>query len=68
MAVGKGPRAKENLRLIGLVEKLAVPVERLRRSCDPATMPFETTEQVEPLLGTVGQERAISAIEFGVEI
>lgn len=68
MAVGKGPRAKENLRLIGLVERLAVPVERLRRSCDPATMPFETTEQVEPLLGTVGQERAISAIEFGVEI
>ncbi len=68
MAAGKDPRSKEGLRLVGVAEKLAVPAEQLRRRCDPAILPFETTEQVESLLGTVGQERAISAIEFGVEV
>ncbi len=68
MAVAKSARSKQNLRLVGLEEKLAVPVEHLRWSCDPAELPFETTEAVEPLDGTVGQERAVSALEFGVEI
>jgi len=65
---GKGSRARERMRLVALEERLSVPVERLRRSCDPASLPFESTKEVEPLLGTVGQERAISSIEFGVEI
>jgi lon-related putative ATP-dependent protease len=68
MTQGKGSRARDKLRLVGLAEALAVPAERLRRECDPTGMPFETTEQVDPLLGTVGQERAISAIEFGVDV
>ena len=42
--------------------------EQLRRRLDPALLPFETTAEVEPLQGTVGQPRALSALEFGLEI
>ena len=51
-----------------MIGQLEVPPERARWRCDPAALPFETTEQVEPLVGTVGQERAVSALEFGVAI
>lgn len=66
--MARNPQGKENLRVLGLAEKLAVPADRLCWRCDPASLPFETTEEVEPLEGTVGQERAVSALEFGVEI
>lgn len=46
----------------------AVPVERLRNVCDPATLPFETTADVEPLRTQIGQDRATNALRFGVEI
>jgi hypothetical protein len=42
--------------------------KQLRRRLDPARLPFETTAEVEPLVGTVGQPRAIEAIEFGLEV
>lgn len=45
-----------------------MPVEQLRRRLDPATLPFETTAEVEPVAGTVGQPRALEALEFGLEI
>jgi lon-related putative ATP-dependent protease len=41
--------------------------EQLRRRVDPAQLPFETTAEVEPLVGTVGQPRAIEAIEFALQ-
>ena len=41
---------------------------QLRRRLDPAALPFETTAEVEPLVGTVGQPRAIDAIEFGLQV
>ncbi len=50
------------------VEHLKVPVERLAPFCDPSTLGFTTTAEVEPLDGTIGQERAISALEMGLEI
>jgi lon-related putative ATP-dependent protease len=40
----------------------------LRRRLDPRTLPFRTTEEVEPLVGTIGQPRALGAIEFGLEV
>ena len=40
----------------------------LRRRLDPSTLPFATTEDVEPLVGTIGQPRALAAIEFGLEV
>ncbi|UCH34602.1 MAG: AAA family ATPase [Armatimonadota bacterium] len=47
---------------------LKLSAEDLRHVCDMAFFDFETTEQVEPLEGTIGQERAVTAITFGFEI
>src|SRR5919204_419666 len=40
----------------------------LRRQVDPADLPFEWTADVEPLVGTIGQPRALEAIDFGLEV
>ncbi len=50
------------------IESLRVPPERLRWFCDPEELPFETTEQLEPLDGALGQERGVAALEFGLEM
>jgi predicted ATP-dependent protease len=42
--------------------------DRLRRRVDPDDLGFSTTEQVEPLIGTVGQPRAMDAISLGARI
>ncbi len=54
--------------MVDIRESSVVAAERLRRTCDPSTLPFETTESVEPLSGTVGQERGLNALQFGIEI
>jgi exonuclease VII large subunit len=54
--------------MIAEFSHLAVPVERLRRRVDPAHLPFASTADVEPLTGTIGQPRAVEAIEFGLDI
>lgn len=45
-----------------------VPVRQLRRACDPRAFKFTTTADVPPIEGTVGQDRAVSAMEFGLSI
>lgn len=40
----------------------------LRLVCDPACFPYETTDQVPPLEGMIGQERAMRAMEFGLKV
>jgi predicted ATP-dependent protease len=50
------------------VEHHRVAPERLRRRLDPASLPFASTEEVAPLKGTFGQERAMEALRFGVGI
>lgn len=45
-----------------------VPTEELRHYCDPDQFDFETTDQITPLKGTVGQDRGVSAIKFGLDI
>jgi predicted ATP-dependent protease len=47
---------------------LALAPEQVRRRLDPASLPFQTTAEVEPLGATIGQPRALSALEFGLEI
>jgi predicted ATP-dependent protease len=49
-------------------EDLRVPPERLRWFCDPAELPFETTERLRPQDGAIGQERGIAALEFALEM
>jgi lon-related putative ATP-dependent protease len=51
-----------------VTDDLRLPPERLRRNCDPEQFSFATTEELAPLEGTVGQERALRAIDFGLEI
>jgi predicted ATP-dependent protease len=45
-----------------------VPVKQLRRACDLRALKFKTTADLKPLEGTVGQARAISAMDFGLSI
>jgi lon-related putative ATP-dependent protease len=42
--------------------------DKLRWHCDPASLPFETTAQVEPASNDMGQERALRALRMGVEL
>jgi len=45
-----------------------LPPEKLRWRCDPADIPFESTAQIEPTAGDMGQERALRALRMGVEL
>jgi predicted ATP-dependent protease len=45
-----------------------VPISELRPTVDPATFPFETTADLSPHLGLIGQDRAIEALKFGLGI
>jgi hypothetical protein len=40
--------------------------DELRAACDPATLPFRSTAEIAPLLGLIGQERALDATTFGI--
>ncbi|HSF63786.1 MAG TPA: ATP-binding protein, partial [Paracoccaceae bacterium] len=46
----------------------AVDVAQLRAVCDPATLPFQTTAELEPLSGPVGQDIAVEAIRLSAEM
>lgn len=47
---------------------LSVPVDALRRRCDPDLLGFATTAELAPLDGFMGQERALEALTFGAGI
>ncbi|MSQ22347.1 MAG: ATP-binding protein [Dehalococcoidia bacterium] len=49
-------------------DSLKVPPEHLTTYCDPESLGFQTTEELVPLEGTVGQGRAVSALEFGLNV
>jgi lon-related putative ATP-dependent protease len=40
----------------------------LRRTVDPATLGFKTTDELHPITGLIGQDRALKAIQFGANI
>ena len=45
-----------------------LPAERLRRVCDPSVFGFQTTEELPELTEIIGQDRAVSAVSFGIDI
>ena len=45
-----------------------LPAEKVRIKCDTKLMKCETTEELTPLEGIVGQERAVRALRFGLDI
>jgi predicted ATP-dependent protease len=42
--------------------------DQLYRHCDAASLPFATTAQLTEPAGTVGQDRALAAVKFGLEM
>lgn len=49
-------------------DALRVSAAALRWSCDEGWLPFVTTAEVEPLTGVVGQDDALEALRFGLEV
>lgn len=45
-----------------------IPIEQLRQTCPTELFDFKTTEEVSPLIGIIGQERAMRAVEFGLNV
>jgi lon-related putative ATP-dependent protease len=49
-----------------LVKEL--PIESLRKTCDPSIIRCKTTQELVPLGEIIGQERAVRALKFGLGI
>jgi predicted ATP-dependent protease len=45
-----------------------LPVQALYRRCDPALIDFAASDQALPVEGLFGQQRAVEALNFGVDI
>lgn len=50
------------------ISKYEVPADKLRWQCDPCLFEFDCTKGLAPLKEFIGQERAIRAIEFGLNM
>ena len=50
------------------IDATPLSADELRWRCDPATLGFATTAEVEPIRGVIGQDEAIDALRFGLEI
>ncbi len=50
------------------IKNYEVPVDKLRWECDPSVFSFECTKDLAPLREFIGQERAIRAVEFGLNM
>lgn len=53
---------------MGNADKYRVAVEQLRWQCDPADFHFRCTDELVPLQEFIGQDRAISSLEFGLKV
>lgn len=45
-----------------------LPVRKLKKICSEEIFQFESTEEVTPFEGIIGQERAVKAMEFGLKV
>lgn len=44
-----------------------LPAAALRWRCDPKILPFDSTADIEPITGVIGQDSAVDALKFGLE-
>ncbi len=51
-----------------LEKRLAVPVNRLTTHIDETSLGFTSTREMAPLEGTIGQTRALKALDFGLDV
>lgn len=56
------------LKLIGKNSFKEVPVDQLRWRCDPKSFGFKTTDEVIPVKDIIGQDRALRALQLGLEM
>lgn len=47
---------------------IKLKAEEVYKRCEEIIFNFETTKEVEPLTGTIGQDRAIASLEFGLNL
>lgn len=47
---------------------LKLKPEQLSNRCDPSNFKFKTTEELPPMRGIIGQERAKKALQFGLNV
>jgi lon-related putative ATP-dependent protease len=50
------------------VRRRELPLEKLNYYCDPSQFKFKSTAELKPLDEVIGQERAVAAIDFGVDL
>lgn len=50
------------------VDKFKIPVSMLSPAVDPTQLGFDDTSELEPLNEIIGQERAVEALEFGLQV
>lgn len=50
------------------VDHRELSADQLKHYCDSSQFEFETTNELAPLQGTVGQDRGVSALDFGFDI
>lgn len=58
---------KINRNIEKTIEASTVPVAGLRWKCDLDSLPFETTAEIDPCEGILGQPTAYQALKFGIE-
>ncbi|MEJ2729298.1 MAG: AAA family ATPase, partial [Deltaproteobacteria bacterium] len=51
-----------------MAKKFELKVEDLRLICDPKIFKFKNTSEIKPLDTVIGQERAVRAIDFGLNM
>ncbi|MBT8363811.1 MAG: AAA family ATPase, partial [Deltaproteobacteria bacterium] len=49
-------------------KKYELKASELRCVCDPKVFKFKNTSQIKPLDEVIGQERAVQALEFGLNM
>lgn len=54
--------------LINMTENYLVPLDRLKRKCDPSIFQYNTTEELSVSRELIGQKRAMEALKFGLSI
>ncbi len=52
----------------GLSKKLRIKTEQLRWVCNPGLIPAKLSSDLTPIDGLLGQERALEAVSFGLDI
>ena len=50
------------------VRKRELSPDKLSYSCNPSQFKFQSTSELKPLFEVIGQERAVAAIDFGVDL